>query len=189
MSRVIRYAVLFFCFLLLIIIGQVAARPDAAPPAKTFYLSIPACAFDIGQDNSQVSTTRLGGEFRWFSNNVNLDPAFFAPVYLPQGSKLKSISMYCIDDSNIHVVLVELIQERMLTRLGSSHSTRSTQLLASLQSTDYSSYYKKYQKAITGNQKIDNSTGIYYLRLHMPQSPDGFLHDVRIGYTKRITRP
>lgn len=42
----------------------------------------------------------------------------------------------------------------------------------------------KYKKAL-GNPKIDNSTGIYYLRVHLPQSPEGFLHDVRIGYTKR----
>lgn len=120
-NRVILLAVSLYALLWL---AACASTPTYAPPEPgfpEFYLSVPACAFNASNNETEFFRMNL---------LVHKGPGryghFLAPVYLPDGYVLKHIELLCIDAIGQMTIYLKLIRVNRVGRAEVIAETLST---------------------------------------------------------------
>lgn len=160
--------------------GSVKASSYKYSPSKTFFYSIPACAFQPIHTNNEVNTFWDGANF----TSTNVPGYLLAPVNLPHGATVTSFTVFFQDNSPT-VELEVTLSVRQHTSTGV-----------------YSPMAEIVSAAITGNTSmtdnsiaaptIDNQTNCYFivaksaLGLMSPSWPSTslILRSVLITYTQ-----
>ena len=158
-----------------------AVALDTQPAAKTRYLSIPACAFQPVVVNSDYEVHTEGNTLWWFAMQSGKDYGYFnAPVFLPDGAKIKQIKLICMNNDTPDIS-ISLMESTIVN--GAINETK----LASVASTGMEHKWKTFSAGVPGSPKVNNSGACYYVELYMGEveAMDVMVHHVEIVYKSR----